>query len=159
MKNAVLLILVITLQNCSQSFSQESDSIYLKYTSLADEKLVLRDGDYYDIENKPTRFELAPIPRGKDSILLVDIYRSMKAKNNEIKSHYYRTEVYVLEDFNTKEPLVLDLTEMFEDNKSRFLNTIGFKITACVVPKKLYLKLNSSSQCATYKELSIKYPM
>lgn len=159
MRNAILVILVVSLQNCSQSFSQEADSIYLRYASLAGEELILRDGDYYDVENKPTRFELAPVSRHKDSILLVDIYRSIETQSGKVESHYYKTEVYALADIATEEPVVLNLSEMFENNKSRFLNTVGFKITTCIVPKKLYLKLNTSSQCTSYGELEIAYPL
>ena len=159
MRNAILVILVFSLQNCSQSFSQETDSIHLKYASLAGEELNLRDGNYYDTENKPTSFELAPVSRSEDSVLIVDIYRTIESENGEIEPHYYKTEVYVLEDLGSEEPIVLSLEKMFEGNKSRFFNTVGFKIAACMIPKKLYLKLNSPSQCPFYKEITIVYPV
>ena len=108
MRNVILMVLAVSLQTCSRSFSQETDSIHLKYVSLAGEELSLRDGDYYDTENKPTSFELTPVSRGEDSILIVDVYRTIEIQNNKIEAHYYETEVYLLENFDNEKSIVLN---------------------------------------------------
>lgn len=147
----LLWVVILTLSSCSDLFASKNLRLY--YISNDGSKVYLAKLEEYDINEKPTVFYFDNTEFEDTTLLIVDVYRFVLDSSGRQEEHFYKTV-----RINSKNKMKgLALEDMFEDLNSPFVNSTGFKISACKTSKANWFNLRQYKACDSYSEFILTY--
>lgn len=157
-----ILIVAVSILGCGKDI--KAQDIQLSY-KINGKKFTISNNENYDVINKPMTFSPEFIGFSKNSIntILVDIFRGMLDGTTTINYHYYKTIIINQGDLILNDGIVtclksIEVKDLFENDKSRFLTTQFIVFDFCISDKKMYL-LRSSNDCFIKKSIKINLPL
>ena len=152
-----LIIIVTLLLFVFESKSQSKEKIIFEFTSNG-ETYAFSDDTFYNLDVKPTDFNLKILDDKKKSII-VDVYRILINNNNQ-ELHYFMTE-FLPKSTKVGEYFMfensIDISNMFKYNKNRFKRTVGFRFEVCIIDYLGFKDIRDYADCQYKKDITIKY--
>lgn len=143
MEKRIFLLLCLSCMLAGCEVQGQSFGIY--YIGEQDGKVLLENETFYDVEEKPTVFYIQK--EGVDKgIYIVEVYRIIDSER-----HFYKS--FILNESNMEKGF--DVTGIFTDITSPFINTSGFVLTVCRTDKQHYPKLKRKDECDLSDEFKV----